>query len=699
MKHYSLKLRKILLYDSLYYILIILSLIYIFIYSKTFILNTNYNKNNNKFYLKINNYIIDGNKLSIDFDNLKGIYYFETKDEINLFKKNYNLGDTIEVNGTLEKPNNNTIPNTFNYKKYLYHKRIEYILKINNLKKVKNNKSIPIKIKNYILKRIENIKNNKYLYAFILGKSSYIDIKSYNNYKINGVTHLFALSGLHVSLFSSIILYILNKLKLNEKVTFTITSIFLITFSFIASFTPSILRATIFFILSSVNKIYYFFIKPKNLLYLTFTILIFINPFYIFDTGFILSFTITYFILLMNEKITIEGNIKSILIVSMLSFLSSLPIIINLSYEINIIGFINNIFFIPLVTNIIFPLSLMTILVPKLSIVLFILTSIMEKISAFSCTIFNIVLYFQKINYIEIFIYYILLILSIKKNKKILIILLIFIFILYIKPYFNKNTYVYFIDVGQGDLELIVTENKESILIDTGGKLSYKTESWKQKNKEFNLMTSSVIQFIKSIGLKKIDYLIITHGDYDHMGEAINLVNNFKVDKVIFNCGEFNELEKELIKVLDKKKIKYYSCLKELNIDDDKLFFLNNKDYGNENNNSSVIYTELNNYKFLFMGDAGVEVEKDLIEKYNLNDIDVLKVGHHGSNTSSSKEFIDSVNPKYSIISVGKNNRYNHPKDSVLETLSNSKIYRTDIDGSIEIKINKNGYKIKTCPP
>ena len=87
MKHYSLKLRKILLYDSLYYILIILSLIYIFIYSKTFILNTNYNKNNNKFYLKINNYIIDGNKLSIDFDNLKGIYYFETQDEINLFKK------------------------------------------------------------------------------------------------------------------------------------------------------------------------------------------------------------------------------------------------------------------------------------------------------------------------------------------------------------------------------------------------------------------------------------------------------------------------------------------------------------------------------------------------------------------------------------------------------------------------------------
>ena len=77
------------------------------------------------------------------------------------------------------------------------------------------------------------------------------------------------------------------------------------------------------------------------------------------------------------------------------------------------------------------------------------------------------------------------------------------------------------------------------------------------------------------------------------MGEAINLVNNFKVEKVIFNCGSYNDLEKELIKVLNKKKIKYYSCIKKLNIDDNKLYFLNTKEYNNENDNSNVIYTEL----------------------------------------------------------------------------------------------------------
>ena len=126
---------------------------------------------------------------------------------------------------------------------------------------------------------------------------------------------------------------------------------------------------------------------------------------------------------------------------------------------------------------------------------------------------------------------------------------------------------------------------------------------------------------------------------------------------------------------------------------------MNNGDYGNENNNSSVIYTELNNYKFLFMGDAGIEVEEDIIEKYNLSDIDVLKVGHRGSKTSSSKEFINEVNPKYSIISVGKNNRYGHPNKEVLNVLENSKIYRTDQDGSIVFKIKNNKLKIETCTP
>ena len=177
------------------------------------------------------------------------------------------------------------------------------------------------------------------------------------------------------------------------------------------------------------------------------------------------------------------------------------------------------------------------------------------------------------------------------------------------------------------------------------------------------------------------------------------MVDNFNVEKVIFNCGKFNDLEKELIKVLDKKKIRYYLCIKELNIDNNELYFLQTKEYDNENDNSNAIYTELNGYKFMFMGDAGVDKEKDILDKYNISNIDVLKVGHYGSKTSSGKVFIDGINPKYSIISVGKNNRYGHPNKEVLYILEDSKIYRTDQDGSIMFNIKNNKLKIETCNP
>ena len=183
------------------------------------------------------------------------------------------------------------------------------------------------------------------------------------------------------------------------------------------------------------------------------------------------------------------------------------------------------------------------------------------------------------------------------------------------------------------------------------------------------------------------------------MGETINLVNNIKIEKVIFNCGPYNDLEQELIKVCDKKKIPYYSCIKELNIDNSKLHFLQTKEYDNENDNSNVIYTKLDGYKFMFMGDASSTTEEEILEKYNLPDIDVLKVGHHGSKTSSDKKFIDEIKPKYSIISVGKNNRYGHPNKEVLDNLKDSKIYRTDKYGSIIFKIKNNKLKIETCSP
>ena len=183
------------------------------------------------------------------------------------------------------------------------------------------------------------------------------------------------------------------------------------------------------------------------------------------------------------------------------------------------------------------------------------------------------------------------------------------------------------------------------------------------------------------------------------MGESINLVNGFKVDKVIFNLGEYNYLELEFIKELEKKNILYYKNIEKLNIGNNILYFLSDNLYDNENDNSNVIYLNFSNIKIIFMGDAGTEVEEDILDKYDLKDIDILKVGHHGSKTSTSNKFIDKINPKYSIISVGKNNRYGHPNSEVLDILNNSSIYRTDRDGSIVFKIKNSVLEIETYVP
>ena len=678
MKHFSLKLRIILLCDYLYYILFFITCIFLLI---------NINKKidvpiltNNSYELIINDYKINDKTITIYFDNIIGKYYVDNYDEIKNFKSNYSFGDKVYIEGEISVPNNNTIPNNFNYKDYLYHKYIYYIIKIDKIKTISKNDNIFLNIKNSIYKRIDTIKYNDYLYAFILGKSYYIDSEVLNNYKINGITHLFALSGLHVSMFSSIILFILKKIKLSEKLSYFITSLFLIFFAFIASFTPSIVRSVLFFILSSINNVYYLYIKPKYLLYIVFSILIFINPFYIYDTGFILSFCISFFILLFNEKNKINNNLLSILVISILSTLSSLPIIINMSYEINILGFINNLFFIPYVTYIVFPLSIIVVFISKLSFILNFLIIIMEYISKVSSNILNVKLIFPKMSLFLIIIYYVLLILIVKKInlKKIFIIYLSF---LYFRCNFDKNNYVYFIDVGQGDSALIVTKNNKSILIDTGGKVG----------SNYSLMKSNVIPFFKSIGIRKLDYLFITHGDYDHAGYGIDLVNNFNVKNRFTNKGKYNSLEKKLnIKSFNNSYIK---------IDNVEIYSLNSKHYNNENSDSLVLLVIIDNYKLLFMGDASINTEKDIMNNYDIGDVFILKVGHHGSKTSSSEEFINSVNPKYSIISVGKNNKFGHPNKEVLDTLNDSKIYRTDQDGSIVLKIKNNKLKIETCSP
>ena len=682
-----MKILKIILQSNIsYYLLIIFIIFYIIFFTKYKKYNSIYEDDTNIIGI-ISNIKINEENIKITLKAKEDIivtYYYESIEEI----RNLKLGLKIEVIGTLKEAYSNTIPNTFNYKNYLENKKIYYLFTAKEINIVESNISILYKVKNYLINRCNKIDKLGYIKSLVLGIKD-IDDDIDNIYKVNGIMHLFAISGMHISLLSNILLKIFKKIFKNKDLVMITIIIFLILYSLLIGFTPSVTRSLFMYILLTINK--RFNLNMSNLKVLIFIIIIMliINPFYIYDIGFLYSTSTSLGLIIYSKSINSSNKIISLFKISLIANIFSLPITINNNYQINLLTLIINIITVPLVSYIIYPLCLITLFLPFIYFILKISIIILEIISKFFYNIKLFIIIMPKMNNILIIIYYLILFLIIKYNK------LLFKFTLLSILIFNKynhlldnNTYIYFLDVGQGDSSLIVTKNyKDIVLVDTGGVY----------NNYYSI--ENIITFLKSIGISRIDKLILTHGDYDHMGYSNYLITNFKVKNVIFNNDTYNELELSLINLLDKQNIPYYRNIKELNIGYNKLYFLNNTIYDNENDNSNILYTKINKYKILFMGDASIKVEEDLLKKYNIKDIDILKVGHHGSKTSSSKNFIDYINPKYSIISVGKNNLFNHPNKEVLTNLSISNIYRTDINGSVMFKINKNNLEIKNYLP
>ena len=233
---------------------------------------------------------------------------------------------------------------------------------------------------------------------------------------------------------------------------------------------------------------------------------------------------------------------------------------------------------------------------------------------------------------------------------------------------------IHMIDVGQGDSILIQTPNNFNILVDGGHE------------------NSSLIikKFLKSKKVKNIDFIIATHPDTDHIGSLDDVIDKFNVSNVYLPNKETNsDSYYNLIHSCNKKNInpQYLSRGDIINLDDNiKLIVLNPSYTHTDNNSNSIVFKlEYNDKSFLFTGDATYENEMDIINNFNLEDIDFLKVSHHGSKNSSNQDFLDEVSPDVALISCGYDNQYGHPhKDTLLRLAkTDTKVYRTDKQGPL----------------
>lgn len=576
------------------------------------------------------------------------------------------IGDTIEFVGEFKDISGNTNFNLFNYKYYLYSEKIykNFVFKSYEVK-TKSNK-IVYNTYNKIEERINKFKASSFTKAMILGDTSTFEDEIMENYKINGIVHLFAISGMHVGILATIILKILNKISKNLKLNYLLISLVLLFYMLLIN-SVSIKRSVVMFILCSVKKVFNLKISTLNILFYIFAFYFYENPYVIYNLGFKLSYLVSLGLIISSKKLKGKNYLNSLVITSTISFLVSMPIIINSNFEINLLSIFINVLIIPIVSIVLFPLSIITFAFPIFDNVLNYLLNgfnILNRFLASNSIILNI----PKLNYLEIIVYYLLLLLILKRRKHILL-LVVLIIIFKLKPFFNINPYLTMIDVGQGDAILITYPfNKNNILIDVGGSAS-----------SFN---NAVSPYLKSIGIRRIDHLIISHGDADHIIGAYDLIKNFNVKNIYINSYSNSQFEEKLLTEFDVKIIS-----EETKIDENIIIY--NFPTNNENDDSLLTYFK--DFKVLLMGDASKNIES----KLNIFDINILKVGHHGSKTSSDKEFIDKLKPKIALISVGLKNKYKHPNQIVLDNLKDSKTYLTSKSGMI--KINLKNLQVQTC--
>lgn len=587
------------------------------------------------------------------------------------YDQSYQLGDYIFVKGTVNAYIKAST--VYGFDQYTYYRSINVfgVIDVDEISEIRSGFSV-MQLRAHLLTSLSS-KHDLLIKSFVFGESM-SDHPLQEALENMSLLFLLKTTGLH----AYIIVYMLKRFmfyfNVNDKHQQRITLVLYGVFSYLNAWRFGVLRLFFAQVLRMINHRFKMRWTPLDRLFVTFFVIIIIHFSWYCHIGLLMTFLILLTLELARDRYQKYHGYTKRLVMTVLIALAILPFtqliqpIVWVCLPICVIG----------ITTIVYPLVIMACFTSHLDAfieivvngVTWVLNIVNERMWVF---------YLPTLNHVGIAIYYVILIYVLRAymKKQLLIRLMILSSVFGYRIMSNRYVYdarIFFLDVGQGDSAVIQTRHCQ-LMIDA-----------------FEGST----EFLKNHGIYHLDYLFLTHSDNDHIQEAIPILNTMPVDTVMINGYDdgYPSYHAHTIQAFAGMSL---TCG---NVSIDILSPL--RDYGNANGNSLVMKIVIDDMTFLFTGDIDQEVEYELVQTYG-NDLksDVLKVAHHGSDTSSSKVFIKTVNPRVAVISVGRYNDFGFPKDEVIQTLikHHVEIYRTDLHGTIQLKYFNHKHLWQTTLP
>jgi len=639
-------------------------------------------------------------------------------------------GDRIRFQGKIRIPPGQRNPGGFDYRRFLFRKGIEGTLfsKGGDLIFLERGRGNPIThgiiipVRGFILRKIDfhlSRPTGALLKSVLLGEKNHLDSVLLDAFSRTGLMHVLAVSGLHAGLIGTFCFFLLSLFRLPRQVCFLGVIPFLWCYAALTGWSPSVVRASLMGTVFLVSRV---FQKPANIyntLALAGLILLIFNPLYLFDLGFLLSFSATFFILFLYSpllkalpeslrKNPVSRVLLGLLLVSLTATLGTFPFIVSSFNQVAVLGLFANLLVVPVIglfvsTGLLF-LGLAVFSDTVAGFVGGALEVCGEFLSQFVSGVSKIKGAYAEIatppEWVWIFFIGTLLLAPFLGRKKWAfkgLVWLVTIFCVTLSGtllfgHLNPTLTFTFLDVGQGDACLIEFSDGKTLLVD-GGMRNFRQDRGKR----------IILPFLRRKGIRFLDGVMLSHPDADHLGGLLTIIGNVGVGQ-IFSPGfpgkskllaQFRGIADSLhipiihLKSGDSLKGWGKSSIRVLNP-----VFCSLEEKGP--NNASIVFTltvkgKRGNFSALFTGDIEKEVEKDLVDVSALSAVDFIKVPHHGSKTSSTWEFIQAASPKFGIVSVARFSPFRHPNKEVLDRYkkAETKLFFTDDHGALVVKVRK----------